>query len=110
MAKLSGRLQVPGDKSITHRALIFSALARGECRITGLSPAADCDNTINCLQKLGLDLHKSGTSVSIRAPGRSNLTEPAAVLDAGNSGTTMRVLSGLVAGSHFETTFDGDDR
>jgi 3-phosphoshikimate 1-carboxyvinyltransferase len=110
MAKLSGQLQVPGDKSISHRALIFSALARGECIVTGLSPAADCASTAFCLRNVGLTIaHLSDGQVRIESPGLGNLTAPAGILDAGNSGTTMRVLAGLLAGSTFDSTFDGDD-
>jgi 3-phosphoshikimate 1-carboxyvinyltransferase len=110
MATLVGRLQVPGDKSITHRALIFSALAQGSCTISGISPAADCRSTAACLQKVGLEVREvSDRELVVLSPGIDKLKAPSEVLDCGNSGTTMRVLAGLLSGQEFETTFDGDD-
>lgn len=113
-AKLRGVLQVPGDKSVSHRALIFSALCEGTVRISGLSPAEDCLSTARCMQKLGLQIDLKNSSMlpsvlTVLSPGLEGLHAPAEPLDAGNSGTTMRVLSGLVAGRPFVSTFDGDE-
>jgi len=111
---LRGSLQVPGDKSITHRALIFSALTRGTSRIVGLSPAEDCNSTALCMRKLGVKIATDAKysqmtrAVTVISPGLDQLTAPSTTLDCGNSGTTMRVMSGLVAGRPFKTRFDGD--
>lgn len=111
-AKLKGRIKVPGDKSITHRALVFSLLARGTCTLIGPSPAEDCRSTMSCLERLGLHIEgrkdKAGEALSIRTPGLSGLTPPAGALYAGNSGTTIRLLSGVLAGRPFTATLDGD--
>src|SRR5215471_4397226 len=109
--RLQGQIKVPGDKSISHRALLFSVLTRGTSTVTGLSPAEDCLSTIRCLRELGLTLESGSQPGSIRvsSPGLSALTGPAQALDAGNSGTTMRLLSGILAGRPFQTTLDGDN-
>ncbi len=115
MSPLLGTLQVPGDKSISHRALIFSAFSRGRSRIYNCSPAADVRSTGECLSKLGLeieadrDAHGSAPVIVIESRGIDELRAPSGELFAGNSGTTMRLLSGLVAGRSFSTRFDGDD-
>ncbi|HEY9715348.1 MAG TPA: 3-phosphoshikimate 1-carboxyvinyltransferase [Chroococcales cyanobacterium] len=112
---LKGRLKVPGDKSISHRALMFSALTRGTSKISGLSPAEDCQSTARCLRTLGLkitaDPGADGDSAGryiVESPGLAALVAPDTVLDAGNSGTTMRIMSGLVAGRPFKSRLDGD--
>lgn len=107
-ASLNGKITVPGDKSVSHRALIFSALAKGTCKITGLSPAEDCASTARCLSAMGLVAKTKGNQTQVESNGLDSLTAPEALLDAGNSGTTMRVLSGLVAGREFRSSFDGD--
>jgi 3-phosphoshikimate 1-carboxyvinyltransferase len=112
---LIGSLAIPGDKSISHRALMFSALSMGQNRITGLSPAEDCRSTIRCLEQLGVHFERrvaNGADSAVwlvNSPGIAALKGPRGILDAGNSGTTMRLLSGLVAGRKFESRFDGDD-
>ncbi|MBY0357621.1 MAG: 3-phosphoshikimate 1-carboxyvinyltransferase [Candidatus Obscuribacterales bacterium] len=109
MTRLKGRLQVPGDKSISHRALIFAALSKGKTQISGLSSAVDCLSTVACLKTVGLDIDVKGSAdICINAKGLESLVSPSAVLDAANSGTTMRLLSGLMAGSKFSCCFDGD--
>lgn len=108
--KIIGTLQVPGDKSISHRALIFSLLAKGKCNVTRLSPAADCKSTADCLSALGVAITKKGTGAyEIDSPGLHGLRESARILDAGNSGTTIRLMSGMLAGQPFTSTLDGDD-
>lgn len=107
-----GTLAVPGDKSISHRALMFSLLTEGECRIKHLSPAEDCQSTIGCLKGLGAEISQTEdgnhTTVGVRSPGLSGLKAPSEKLDAGNSGTTIRLLAGLLAGLPFKTVLDGD--
>lgn len=107
--RLVGTLRVPGDKSITHRALIFSTLARGECTVAGLSPAQDCVNSAKCLEQIGLEIVSAGSgALSILSPGVDGLKAPQTTLDAGNSGTTMRLLAGLLSGRQFKSVLDGD--
>ncbi|MBX9769987.1 MAG: 3-phosphoshikimate 1-carboxyvinyltransferase [Candidatus Obscuribacterales bacterium] len=113
-AKLIGELKVPGDKSITHRAFIFAAFTKGICEIDNLSPAADCYSTIECMRMLGLDIQLSdaeGESVKalVKSPGHFNLHLSQQGLFAGNSGTTIRLLSGLLAGQPFKVKLDGDE-
>ncbi len=115
-SKLIGSLQVPGDKSISHRALIFAAFSKGISYIEGLSPAQDCQSTANCLRQLGLEIkeingkeNKSSTCVSVNSPGIKHLNAPQNTLFVGNSGTTIRLMSGLMAGQSFTSHFDGDE-
>jgi 3-phosphoshikimate 1-carboxyvinyltransferase len=113
---LKGQLKVPGDKSISHRALIFSTFVKGTNKIWNLSPAHDVNSTINCLQALGLEIQMlpgnikglSTTYHSVLSNGIESIRQPSTLLFAGNSGTTMRLLSGLVAGLPFTFNFDGD--
>lgn len=108
-----GELKVPGDKSITHRALIFSAFVDGAVQIDNVSTAADCNSTAQCMRSLGLGIDERkndcGTSTFlVESSGIKGLKAPASVLDCGNSGTTIRILSGLVSGLPFESCLDGD--
>ena len=117
MVSLKGTLQVPGDKSISHRALIFAALSRGVCKVYGLSPAFDCVSSADCLRQLGLKFERRSPSGNglrepvflVTSPGLEGLHRSDSPLFAANSGTTIRLLSGLVAGHPFKTIFDGDD-
>lgn len=107
---LRGQLQVPGDKSISHRALMFALLAEGACNISRLSPAADCQSTIGCLRQLGLEITPDGADAYVvKSLGLDALRQPTETLDAGNSGTTIRLLSGILAGRELECQLDGDD-
>ena len=109
-AKLRGEITVPGDKSLSHRALMFNALAKGTAHISGLLDSDDTNSTINCLQKFGVDIQKdSDGSILIFGKGMRALTEPIDVLDCGNSGTTMRLLSGICAGVSGISILTGDD-
>jgi 5-enolpyruvylshikimate-3-phosphate synthase len=115
-SKLIGTLQVPGDKSISHRALIFASFTKGISHIEGLSPAQDCQSTANCLRQLGLEIkdtndkkNKSSKSVTVNSPGIKHLNAPSNILFVGNSGTTIRLMSGLMAGQSFTSHFDGDE-
>ena len=107
--KFSGRISVPGDKSISHRALILSAIARGVSTIRGLATGEDVASTASCLKALGVEITKSANGpLRVRGAGEQGLTRPTAVLDAGNSGTTIRLLSGILAGQPFSSTITGD--
>ncbi len=109
---LRGELCVPGDKSLSHRAAIFNAIARGEARIENYLPGADCLSTLACLAALGVEItpeRRGPRSLALRIRGREQLGEPAVVLDAGNSGTTMRLLAGLLAGQRLFAVLSGDD-
>ncbi|MCK6507972.1 3-phosphoshikimate 1-carboxyvinyltransferase [Myxococcota bacterium] len=105
---LRGRLRVPGDKSIAHRALIFAGLGQGRARVRGLPDGADVRSSLAVMRGLGLQAEGEGTDLVLRgAAGR--LSEPAQVLDCGNSGTTMRLCCGLLAGQPFLSVLTGDD-
>ena len=105
---LRGTLRVPGDKSISHRALICNALAEGEAEIRGLLDSDDCRSTLACLRHWGVEFEESGDRVVVRSPGQSAFGPAPGVLDCGNSGTSIRLLSGVAAGLPFRSRFDGD--
>ncbi len=112
---LAGRVRVPGDKSISHRALLFGAIAEGETRIEGLLPAEDPLSTAACLRAMGVSVSEilAGEPVLVQGVGLDGFQEPENVLDCGNSGTTMRLMLGLLAGRadrHFVLTGDGSLR
>ncbi len=106
---LRGRLRVPGDKSIAHRYALLAALAEGRSTLTHFAPGADCRSTLACLRGLGVDVEEGppGT-VTILGRGFGQLCSPAHALDCGNSGTTMRLMAGVLAGYPFSTTMIGD--
>ncbi|MCX6143796.1 MAG: 3-phosphoshikimate 1-carboxyvinyltransferase, partial [Ignavibacteriales bacterium] len=106
---LRGTVTVPGDKSISHRALMISALAKGQSEIAGLLNAADPTSTRTCLGALGIQFDWSGDLLRVHAKGLSGLQAPKSILDAGNSGTTIRLLSGILAGQPFSCSITGDD-
>jgi 3-phosphoshikimate 1-carboxyvinyltransferase len=107
--RLSGRLRVPGDKSISHRYAIFAALADGASTIRNFAPGADCRSTLACLRALGVDITQDpGGAITVLGRGFGRLRSPRASLDAGNSGTTMRLLAGVLAGHEFSSTIVGD--
>lgn len=105
---LRGELAVPGDKSITHRALILNALAAGSATVRGVARGADCQATAACLRQLGVELSEAGPETMLIGDG-AGFAEPAEPLDAGNSGTTMRLLTGLLAAQPFRSFITGDD-
>ncbi|MCR4418984.1 MAG: 3-phosphoshikimate 1-carboxyvinyltransferase [Clostridia bacterium] len=106
---LHGTVRVPGDKSVSHRALILGALAEGETLVRGFLPARDCLSTASCLQSLGVEIRQEGpTTVRVAGAGKAGLAEPEDVLDAGNSGTTIRLLLGVLAGCPFYAVLTGD--
>jgi 3-phosphoshikimate 1-carboxyvinyltransferase len=96
--RLRGTIEIPGDKSISHRAVIFNAIAEGNARITHFLTGADCRSTIACVRALGVRVERDGDAVQVYGAGLRGLQEPADVLDCGNSGTTLRLLAGLLAG------------
>ncbi len=102
-------MSVPGDKSISHRALMLGSICSGEVMITNLSSAEDCRSTLNCLRNLGVEIESlSPNNFMIRGRGLYGFTEPDKALDAGNSGTTIRLLCGLLAGQSFYSVISGD--
>ena len=107
--RVEGRLRVPGDKSISHRYALLAALADGPSRLSGYAPGADCHSTLSCLKALGIgiDMAADGT-VIVRGRGPDGFHSPSQPLDAGNSGTTMRMLAGLLAGLPLTSTIVGD--
>lgn len=106
--RLRGVIQVPGDKSISHRAVIFNAVAAGSARVSNFLAGADCLATIACVRALGVDVQRAGTELRITGVGLHGLCEPADVLDCGNSGTTLRLLAGLLAGRPLFAVLSGD--
>ncbi len=109
-SRLRGRLCVPGDKSISHRAVILNGLARGDARVRGFSAAADTLASIGAMTALGVSVERvdDGATVLVRSPGRRRLHEAAGPVDCGNSGTTMRLVAGVAAGLDALTVLDGD--
>ncbi len=105
---LSGHIRVPGDKSISHRALLFGALAEGTSRIVGLLPSGDCLATLGCLRALGVQIEPHNETWIIDGRGLHGLCAPAAPLDCVRSGTTMRLLAGILAGQPFDSVLTGD--
>lgn len=103
-----GQIRVPGDKSISHRALLFSSLTEDTVEIEGLLEAEDTLSTRNCLRDLGVELEGNGEKLTVKGKGLRGFEEPDNVLDAGNSGTTARLLTGLLAGQPFHSTLTGD--
>ena len=112
VSRIAGRLRVPGDKSISHRYAMLAAIADGPSRLHGYAPGADCAATLACLEALGVSVRRSsgphGLDVEIDGLGLRGLRAPAAPLDAANSGTSMRLLSGLAAAHPFRTVISGD--
>jgi len=106
--RLSGPVQFPGDKSISHRYAMLGAIAEGPSELHFFSSSADCQSTLDCLRKLGVKIERKETIVSIQGTGLGGLRRPAEILDAGNSGSTMRMLAGILAGQPFRTVLTGD--
>jgi 3-phosphoshikimate 1-carboxyvinyltransferase len=106
---LTGNLTVPGDKSVTHRAIIFTALAEGKSVVSGYCPGEDCLNTMRALQALGIRIDATPDELTVHGKGFWGLAEPHGVIDCGNSGTGIRLLSGLLAGQDFFSVLTGDE-
>ncbi len=107
-AHINGTIKVPGDKSISHRAVMFGSIASGTTEITGFLHGADCLSTISCFNKMGVDIVNSNGSVIVKGRGLHGLKAPEGILDVGNSGTTTRLISGILAGQNFTSVLDGD--
>ena len=105
---LRGELAVPGDKSISHRSVMFGALSEGITEAENFLTGADCLSTISCFRQMGILVEQNGTSVVVHGKGLHGLTRPSGIIDAGNSGTTVRLLSGILAGQPFDSTITGD--
>lgn len=107
--RLSGLVTLPGDKSISHRYAMVAALAEGPSKITNYSTGADCHSTLGCVRALGIEVEEQGTTVTIEGRGLDGWTQPGRDLDAGNSGSTIRMLSGLLAAQPFTSRIAGDE-
>lgn len=105
---LKGSFSVPGDKSISHRAVMFGSIANGTTTVRGFLTGEDCLSTISCFKKLGIDIKVSGTDVTVHGKGLHGLSAPTEILDVGNSGTTLRLISGLLCGQNFNSSITGD--
>ncbi|MGD8189220.1 3-phosphoshikimate 1-carboxyvinyltransferase [Brevibacillus ginsengisoli] len=108
-ARIDGRVKVPGDKSISHRAVMFGSLAEGVTRISGFLPGADCLSTISCFRRMGIEIEQDGDKVTVHGKGWYGLKEAEDFLDVGNSGTTIRLISGVLATQPFHSVLIGDE-
>lgn len=106
---LQGTLTIPGDKSVSHRSVMFGAIASGTTTVEGFLLGEDCLSTIDCFQKLGVQIEVEGTNVTIHSPGMDGWQEPTDVLYTGNSGTTTRLMLGILAGSSVHSVMTGDE-
>lgn len=106
---LKGTISIPGDKSISHRAVMFGSLAKGTTHITNFLSGADCLATIDCFRAMGVEIEQDGTEVTVHGNGLHGLKKPEKQLDVGNSGTTTRLISGILCGQDFEVTLSGDE-
>ncbi|MGN0315652.1 MAG: 3-phosphoshikimate 1-carboxyvinyltransferase [Fusicatenibacter sp.] len=105
---LRGEIRIPGDKSISHRAVMFGALSLGTTEVTNFLQGADCLSTISCFQKMGVEIENTPERILIHGKGLHGLSAPNSVLDCGNSGTTTRLISGILSGQTFESDLTGD--
>ncbi|MBU0629992.1 MAG: 3-phosphoshikimate 1-carboxyvinyltransferase [Candidatus Margulisbacteria bacterium] len=106
---ITGEITVPGDKSISHRAIMIGSIANGETKITGFLASADCLATIDCFRKLGIEIKKNKTEIRVKGKGLRGLVRPRERLYTGNSGTTIRLLAGILAGQSFTAEISGDE-
>ena len=106
---LKGEITVPGDKSISHRGVMFGAISEGITELTGFLDGADCRSTISCFKAMGIDITQEHDHVVIHGKGLKGLSAPSKMLDVGNSGTTTRLISGILAGQRFISTLNGDE-
>ena len=98
---LRGEISVPGDKSISHRAVMFGAISEGSTEVTIILQCADCHSTISCIRSMGIEIKNTPERILVHGKGLHGLSAPSAVLDCGNSGTTTRLISGILAGQNF---------
>ena len=106
--RLRGQITVPGDKSVSHRSILIGSIAEGLTEVTNFLPGADCLASIDCMRRLGIDIREEGGRVLVRGKGLHGLTAPKSDLDAKNSGTTTRLLSGILAAQDFSSRIIGD--
>lgn len=106
---LKGEVTIPGDKSISHRSIMLGSIALGTTEITHFLEGADCLSTIDCFRKMGVEIERKPSSILVHGKGLRGLTVPASTLNVGNSGTTTRLISGILSGQNFATTLSGDD-
>lgn len=109
MGALKGEVQIPGDKSISHRAVMLGSIARGTTEISHFLNGADCLSTIHCFQKMGIEIEQSKDFVLVHGRGLRGLKAPQGILDTGNSGTTTRLICGILSGQNFSSVLSGDD-
>ena len=105
---LRGEITIPGDKSISHRAVMFGAISDGTTEITNFLQGADCLSTISCFRKMGIEIENTPDRILVHGKGLHGLKAPEEILDAGNSGTTTRLISGILAGQNFSCELTGD--
>lgn len=108
VSKLHGSITIPGDKSVSHRAVMFGAIANGTTHISHFLQGADCLATIDCFRRMGIKIENTGTKIYVHGKGLQGLCAPGQILNVGNSGTTTRLISGILAGQSFESTLSGD--
>ena len=106
---LKGEVTIPGDKSISHRSIMLGSIALGTTEITHFLEGDDCLSTIDCFRKMGVEIERKPSSILVHGKGLRGLTAPASTLNVGNSGTTTRLISGILSGQNFATTLSGDD-
>lgn len=106
---LKGKVSVPGDKSISHRCIMFGSIADGTTEIHNFLKGADCLATIRCFQAMGINIEETDHTITVHGNGLHGLSAPSDILDVGNSGTTTRLLSGILAGQKFESKLSGDE-
>lgn len=106
---LKGEVTIPGDKSISHRSIMLGSIALGTTEITHFLEGADCLSTIDCFRRMGVEIEKKPSCILVHGKGLRGLSAPASTLNVGNSGTTTRLISGILSGQNFATTLSGDD-
>lgn len=106
---MKGTVAVPGDKSISHRAVMFGSLAQGTTEITHFLQGADCLSTIDCFRRMGIEVEQTPSAILVHGKGLHGLQKPSTILDCGNSGTTTRLISGILAAQNFDVTLTGDE-
>src|SRR5579872_7019502 len=108
VSRVSGQICLPGDKSISHRYAMLASVAEGQSRIHNYSTGADCHSTLGCMRALGVEVEVRGAEITVHGRGLDGLKAPAGDLDAGNSGSTIRMLSGILAAQPFNSRVTGD--
>ena len=109
VTNLQGEIDIPGDKSISHRSIMFGSIAQGTTEVTHFLEGADCLSTIDCFRKMGIEIEKKDKRILVRGNGLRGLKAPSETLNVGNSGTTTRLISGILSGQDFTSVLSGDD-